>query len=116
MDTQQNTQQQLDKLTREVQILRELMHKDEFSDLKIFRKKILFQGGILGTGSVTMVAGVATISDSLITTTSRIIYSRSTFPSGTMGNLWIYSQVAGTAVIKSDQVTDVSTLNYIILT
>lgn len=67
----------------------------------------------VGTTSA-MVAGAVTITSSAITASSKIIYSRRTL--GTIkGNVSISAQAAGSATLTSDQATETSTFDYLII-
>lgn len=61
-----------------------------------------------------MIAGAVTITSSAITASSKIIFSRRLL--GTvMGNVSITAQAGGSATLTSDQVTETSTFDYLII-
>lgn len=61
-----------------------------------------------------MVAGAVTITSSAITASSLIIYSRRTLGTA-MGSVSITAQVGGSATLTSDDATETSTFDYLII-
>lgn len=61
-----------------------------------------------------MVAGAVTITSSAITASSKIIYSRRTLGTA-MGHLSITAQAGGSATLTSDEGTETSTFDYLII-
>lgn len=61
-----------------------------------------------------MVAGAVTITSSAITASSKIIYSRRTLGTA-MGNVSITAQAGGSATLTSDEGTETSTFDYLII-
>ena len=61
-----------------------------------------------------MSGGGVTVTNSAITTSSVIIFSRN-FAFGTLGEINIFSQSAGSVTFSSSNVADTSTLNYLVL-
>jgi hypothetical protein len=61
-----------------------------------------------------MVAGAVTITSSAITAASKIIYSRRTLGTA-MGNVSITAQAGGSATLTSDEATETSTFDYLII-
>lgn len=66
------------------------------------------------TGTATLVGGTLVKSDSNITATSVIIFSRN-IAHGTLGNLSLASQGSSTVTFNSDNALDTSTINYIVI-
>lgn len=64
--------------------------------------------------TVAMVAGAVTITSSAITASSKIYYSRRTLGTA-MGNVSITAQAGGSATLTSDETTETSTFDYLIV-
>lgn len=58
-------------------------------------------------------SGTVTVSDPLVTATSKIIFSRNV-TGGTVGNVAISAQTAGSFTLTSTSATETSTFNYIV--
>jgi len=69
---------------------------------------------VFGTSGRFGGGGVVTVTNSAITTSSVIIFSRN-FAGGTLGEINIFSQSAGSVTFSSSSSTDTSSLNYLIL-
>ncbi len=67
----------------------------------------------IGT-TAAMTAGAVTITSSAITASSKIIYSRRTLGTA-MGNVSITAQAGGSATLTSDENTETSTFDYLII-
>lgn len=80
--------------------------------------KIIINASAPATASVgttgAMIAGVVTITTSAITASSKVYYTRRTLGTA-MGNVSITAQGVGSAELTSDEATETSTFDYIIV-
>lgn len=60
-----NLQQQVDNLTKEVETLKKLIFKDNYSDLQVFTKKVQFKSGVNLDGNTTLGTSIEVTPDKI---------------------------------------------------